>query len=520
MNEPYNLLERSLLGDHTGLIASNNETLSAAERHPYIYTTCLIMAALFGYAFLFIFPLTVLALAISVPGAIIEAKDQLDVVLVLSAIAIAAGAGWMSWYLYRVKPALPAGRPLKTDEAPMLFEAIQESCRQLGAPQVHMVRLVRDYHIEIVKTPSNGYPLSCTNTLLIGLPMFQSLSPGQLMLAINRELAHLASPYKRSTAWAYFISKIWCQYRILHHTGWHPASIIMRVFFSCYAPLFKLLAQSAIREEEFYADQTINNADRNFTFIDMLSTQSIHRRYLDEHFWPHLLNNAYKYKTPPYLPYASMQDHLHSKLDSQSAQALLDTAMSEKPKNNGSMPVLKQRLFRLGLHTVMLPEPEKQSATQYFSDHALVLIIGQMDHIWLKTSQFDWQQKFRTGQLEQNKLKELRVQSRQRLLTNHRTWEYIQLIKKYVDDEQALELYKQVLSIDTDDARIGFDIGQTLLAHMDRQGIEALENAIAKDPGYTVMACQLITDFFVRCGDSRSAQTYRRKALAYQVEAA
>jgi hypothetical protein len=58
------------------------------------------------------------------------------------------------------------------------------------------------------------------------------------------------------------------------------------------------------------------------------------------------------------------------------------------------------------------------------------------------------------------------------------------------------------------------------LKNLDHEGIKALEDAISKDPGYTVMACQLIIDYHVRCGDSRSAQIYRRKALAYQVEAA
>lgn len=519
MNKQYEVLERSLLGDHTGLVASNSATASATERHPYLYIACLCLATLMGYGFLFMFPLTLLALAIWIPGAIIDASNQIDVVLVLSAIAVAAVAGWMSWYLYKVRPALPAGRPIKSDEAPMLFAGIKEACKEYGAPTVHQVRLIQDYHIEIIKTPHNGYPLGCTHTLLIGLPLFQSLSPKQLQLAINRQLAHLARPYRRLSGWIYFISKIWCQYRSTHQNGWHPASILMRIFFSCYAPLFKLLAQSAIREEEFYADQVINSHDKNFALIDMLTTQSIHARYLEDHFWPHLLNTAYKFKTPPYLPYASMETYFRSKLDNQSAQTYLDSAMAE-PSATSSMPSLKQRLSRLGIQNVLLPETLNQSATQYFTREALATVIKQMDHIWMKTRQHDWQQKFQVGQQEQAQLKELRLQASRGLLTNLKAWEYIQLIKKYVDDKHALELYKQVLHIETEDARISYDIGHTLLKNMDHQGISALEDALRKDPGYTVMACQLITDYFVRCGDSRSAQIYRRKALAYQVEAA
>ena len=519
MNDQYDVLERSLLGDHTGLVASNNDAISIAERRPYIYGASLALATLLGYGFLFIFPLTLIVLAITVPGSIIEARDKLDVAMVLSAIAIAGFAAWISWYLYKVRPTLPAGRPLRQDEAPLLFELIEEARKEYGAPTIHRVRIIQSYEIEMVKTPKNGFPLVSTNTLLIGLPLLQSLSPRQLNLAVRREIIHLAGLYKRPYGWVFFLRKIWCQYRNLHQNGWHPASIIMRAFFCWYAPLFKLISQAANREEEFYADRLVNFSDRNFTLIEMLASQSIHRRYLDEQFWPELLNTAYKHPRPPYLPYASMEKSLRNRLDNQTAQLYLDAAMAEQDIHSDT-PALKQRLSRLGMHTVLLPEIEAQSATRYFTAPALELIVGQMDRIWFKSSQYDWQQKFRTGQAEQSKLVELRLQAKQGLLSNSRAWEYIQLIKKYIQGEQALALYKQVLAIDTDDARISYDIGRTLLEHMDRQGIQALEDCIQKDASYTVMACQLITEFFVRAGDSRSAQAYRRKALAYQVEAA
>ena len=234
-----------------------------------------------------------------------------------------------------------------------------------------------------------------------------------------------------------------------------------------------------------------------------MATQSIHARYLDDYFWPHLLNKAYKHQVPPYLPYASIENNIRSKLDNETAQLYLDAAMTDDNKQ-GTIPNLKTRLSKLGIHTVLLPEATSQRATQYFSDRALTLIIKQMDNIWIKSSQFDWQQKFKTGQQEQNKLKELQVQAKQGLLSDTKTWEYIQLIKKYMANEEALKLYKQVLEIDTDDARISFDIGRTLLKNMDQLGITALESAIKKDASYTVMACQLITQFFVRTGNSRS----------------
>ena len=519
MNNEYDVLERSLLGDHTGLVASNSESVSAADRHPHIYTVFLVLAALAGYGVLFMFPAALITLAVVIPGTIIEAQNKLDVIMVLSLIASSVFVAWMSWYLFKLRLALPAGRPLKNEEAPLLFELIQEIRNEYGAPVVHTVRIVQDYHLEIVKTPMNGFPVAFTHTLLIGLPLIQSMSARQLNLAIRREVAHLARNYRRISGWAFHLRRIWCQYRDTHQSGWHPAGIIMRSFFCWYAPLFRLVSQAANREEIFYADQVVNAGDRNFIFIDMLITQSIHKRYLDEKFWPRLLNTAYKHPSPPYLPYASIEKNLRTELNNETAQQLLDAAMSEH-SNHGGIPALRQRLHRLGIQTVMRPDTDMHSATRFFTESSLDLIVRQLDHIWVRSRRYEWQQKYRTGQLEQNKLKELQVQARQGLLTNNRAWEYIQLIKKYLDDQQALDQYKEVLKIDLDDARINYDIGKTLLDHKDAQGIEALENAFGKDAGYTVMACQLTTDYFVRTGNKRSAQAYRRKALAYQVEAA
>jgi hypothetical protein len=83
-----------------------------------------------------------------------------------------------------------------------------------------------------------------------------------------------------------------------------------------------------------------------------------------------------------------------------------------------------------------------------------------------------------------------------------------------------LPLYKQILLNNITDARVFFDIGRTLLTHADVAGVAALEHAINLDAGYTVIACQLMTKYYVQTGNSKSAQDYRRRALAYQVNAA
>ena len=121
---------------------------------------------------------------------------------------------------------------------------------------------------------------------------------------------------------------------------------------------------------------------------------------------------------------------------------------------------------------------------------------------------------------EQQRLRQLIMQAMQSLLADETAWELLQMSKRYLNDEQMLPMSRQILQSSLSDARIYFDIGRSLLAQGDEQGIMALEKAINTDEGYTVIACQLMTKYFVYVGNSRSAQNTRRRALAFQVNAA
>jgi len=519
MDSSIDALEKSLLKDSDVHNVESFNAPSLSERHLVLYLLLLGIISLAGYAFLFSFPITTAFIAIILPEKIISAENYIDVIFILSEIAIASFCGWISFLVYQFKLSKPAGRPVTEEETPYLVKLVNELQSEYSTIKIHSIKITNKFEIEIIRTPTNGFPLFFDTTLLIGLPLMQCLSNKQFKAALLKEFSHIQKRYKRPTSWFYFLRQTWCQYRIAHHNSWAFPHGLMRIFFSWYAPVYKALSQGAARKEKLYADIfTLRSIDK-ITLVEMITLSGISQYYLENDYWPHLHNKAFKHKTPPYLPYASIERNIQSRLNNEISQAWIDQAMNKKQQLT-SEPDLRQRLANLELNRVMLPAPVMKSAASYYLGDALNVITNQMDKVWLMTHKFDWQQKYKQGIQEQKELEEFSSQILSGSIEDTHAWEYMLLLKKYIDTKNQIPLLKNLLKINTQDARIKFDIGRTLLNNVDTDGITALEHAMIQDPQYTVIACQLITKYCVAAGDSKSAQAYRRKALAYQVEAA
>ena len=519
MDSSFDDLEKNILTDNGAHNVESFSSPSLSERHLVVYLLCLSTLSLAGYSFLFFFPAVSVFIAATLPKKIISASNYIDVIFILSEITIASFCGWISFLLYKMKFAKPSGRPITEDEAPQLIKLINSLQQDHNTIKIHTIKITNKFEIKIIRTPTNGFPILFNNTLLIGLPLLQSLSNTQFKASLLREFAHIQKRLKRPTSWFYFLRQTWGQYKTTYQTSWKLPHAIMRIFFSWYAPVYKLFSQAATRKENLYADTfTLRSIDK-ITLVDMITVSGISRHYLENHYWPHLYSKAFKHKTPPYLPYASIERNIQSRLDNEISQSWIDQAMHKKQQFT-SQPDLRQRLSNLLLNRVLLPSPVMKSAASFYLGDALNVITLQMDKVWLMTHKFDWQQKYIKGLQEQKELAEFGSQILSGSIDDIHAWEYILLVKKYIDVQDQIPLLKHLLKINTQDARIKFDIGRTLITQLDADGIPALESAMIQDSKYTVVACQLITKYCVATGDSKSAQAYRRKALAYQVEAA
>lgn len=519
MNSTLETLEHSIASSNNIHHTDLTKAVSPTERHVTLYFISLTALSLLGYIYVFIFPLITLYIASVLPRLIISTSSYIDVVYIIVAISIASFSGWMSFQVFKIRPHKPSGRPLSPDETPRLIKLINEIQKEHKTGKIHEIKITDKFEIKIIRTSIYGYPVLFTNTLLIGLPLLQCLSNEQFKIALIRELSHLRKRFFRITSWFYFLRQYWCQYKLAYQNSWKIPHAIMRIFFSWYAPVYNILSQGAARKEKLYTDiYTLGSVDK-VTLVEMISIIGISQHYLENNFWPHLYNKAYKHKAPPYLPYASIEQNIKSRIDNKISQTWIDQAMNSKQPPSDE-PGFHQRLTNLDLQRVLLPHPVMQSACRFYLQDTLDTITHQMDTVWFMTHKFEWQNKYKTGQQEQRELKELGSQILSGFISDENAWIYIQLVKKYMEPADQIPLFKNLLKIHTEDARIRFHIGKTLLKNSDSTGLAALESAMEQDPNYTVVACQLITKYCVSTGDSKSAQAFRRKALAYQVDAA
>ncbi|VAW70360.1 hypothetical protein MNBD_GAMMA10-694 [hydrothermal vent metagenome] len=519
MNDALDRLERNILTNDE-LNVERQESI--AHRHPGAYQFFLTCITIAGYTFIFGLPIIVLLLSAFIPKQIISAADFVSVSVIFIEIAIALIAASLSATLFQLKTILPPGRPLSPDEAPKLIALIDELNLSYSPhkrqPKIQQIKISQNFEIAVIKTPKNGFPVFFTNTLVLGLPLLQCHSPKQLKNLISHEIIRLSGSRSRLSSWLYFSGSYWKQYNLALKKQVKSPNIFLLIFFAWFSPLYQLLAQEVEKLECLNVDKLLNDKISSEDLSDALIQYCISLKYLNDSFWPNLNEKAYRHKTPPYLPYTNIERSLKSKLDDITRQSWLDSALFDTAEQ-ASTPSLVNRLKQLNINNPSLPGALQNSAAAYFLGDTLPVLIQQMDKIWKVSNQFIWQKKYTRGQSERADLSELTVQADQGLLSDERIWDYIQLIKRHKDEQQAAINYKEILKLNTQDPRISFEIGKTLLEQMDNDGIKALERTMQQEAGYTVMACQVLTRYYSRIGDNRSAQSCRRRSLAHQVNA-
>jgi len=344
------------------------------------------------------------------------------------------------------------------------------------------------------------------------------MTPLQLKLLLAREIGHLAVRKYNLLRWIIYLNYIWQQYATLYAESWQPGTLLLRIFAVPYAALFAMTALPAIRKEALVKDQCMLEITPSENAAEAITVQAIRQRYLDEQYWPILNNKAFSEAKPPYLPYSAMCKVISKSIDKNSAQLLYETEIAQLPALDSAMPNLRERLLAIGYDDYVIPESKTENAANHFLGDSFSEIQKQMDNIWYLKNRTIWAMRYKRGLEEKNRLKILHEQAAQALLSNDEAREYILLIEKYVPLEKAMPYYREILKTNSLDARVCYEVGRLLLTAGDENGISALQMAMDLSSNLTVDSCQHIVDYLTKTGNTKKAQDYRRKIIAYQVE--
>jgi Zn-dependent protease with chaperone function len=317
-----------------------------AETYPRGYLLVVTGFAVAGYGWLLLFPWLVLAgISGSYDALIGHPAVAWSHLLIWSVVAVFSAL--VTYRLARFRPALPAGIVLDRKKAPALFELLEELGRHYRRPGIDRVVITGAFALEVVKTPRWALPVWSMNTLVIGLPLIQSLSPAQFRCALARRLGQFSKRHNLLGNWLYQLRRIWPQYGIAAEAA-GPGIQPVQWFFSVFAPLYELVSLPAARLDELAADSYAMEVCSDAEVLDTITIEAICRLYLEEKFWPVYRKLSARVREAMLKPHAGMASVLRAGLQGDRGLEWLKKAMAREPRWYDPMPSLAKRVENIG----------------------------------------------------------------------------------------------------------------------------------------------------------------------------
>ncbi len=346
---------------------------SLAEICPRGYLLVATALALAGYGWLLMFPWLVLA---GISGGYEALTGQPAVVWsrLLIWSTVAAGAALASYRIARFRPTLPAGIVLDRKNAPALFELVDELSRHYRRSVIDRVVINGEFALVIETTPCSALPVWSINTLVIGLPLIQGLSPAQFRCALARRLGQFSKHRNMMGNWLYQLRRIWSQYAIATKTA-DPGFQPVRWFFRVFAPFYERISLPAARLDELAADSYAMEVCSDEEMLDTITTETVCRLYLEEKYWPTYRKLTARLRELMPKPHAGMASVLRTGLQGDRGQEWLMKAMEREPRHDDPMPSLAKRVENIGHRKPRMSGIASESAATVFLDMA----IGELD---------------------------------------------------------------------------------------------------------------------------------------------
>ncbi len=444
--------------------------------------------------------------------------------------------GWillvLAWIVFRslwVKLSPPEGIELTREEAPRLFDLIEELTHALGAPRIHHVLVLDFFNAAVVQVPRFGFLGGYRNYLLLGLPDMQAASPAQFRATLAHELGHLSGNHGRFTGWVYRLRETWGQLlsRLEREQRW--GSFLFTAFLNWYAPYFQAYSFVLARTHEYEADEAAARLTGAQNVAEMLIDTRLKGSYLEENYWPEVYRHAETEPRPVAGVYANLPRALGAPLPPERVARALQLALTERTNSGDTHPALADRLRALGYPPpngdgdgsgddwVQRYQPAavaESAADFYLGQHAQTLV-AQFDGAWQEGVAGQWSERHNYVVRSRQTLAALEEKARSGALSLDEAWTRASLAAELKTPEEAIPLLRDVLSLRADHAAANFLLGQMLLGQNDPAGVAHLEQASARDPEMLVPVCQVLYAYFTAEGRPQEAERYRERAEGY-----
>lgn len=408
------------------------DSFSVRHEKPYLY--CAVAFMLLGYAFLLLFPFLAIEGAMILFSEISNARTTEHWIVVEVWSAILLFCLFLSGQIFRLRFPRVSGLKLSKELAPKLYAVIAGVRKYTSQPSIRNVVLTDQYELRIDEVPRLGYPFVTSNTLVIGIPVLQSLSDEQFRGMLLRKFGQYANGRFRLSHWLFRSRLLWQHYLGVLMSRKRFGETPVRWFFSIYSPLFDAFTIPAARMDELTADSAVLEWLNDRDYFEMMKSDVIAEVFFENGYWRKVNHLGLKNPKNIVRPFEELElnsSHLNSKED---RLEWLKAAYLAKQKSSRAMPVLRSRMESIGQSKLLaVPVVEKAAIDIYLGD-ARKNYISLIDKLWHSTTFLRWKADYEKRLIDIKRVKMLSRKSHKKSLNVREILAYARLAKQLRGD--------------------------------------------------------------------------------------
>lgn len=387
-----------------------------ANKNQRTYLIIAVTAAIAGYAYLLFSPAVVLTTFYFLHEMIPSVKSNQDwaPIGVISLIAILFI--YSSVRTVQLKFSHVKGLKLTKEMTPDLYEVISEVRSHFKRPKIKNVVITEKFECRIESVPRLGIPIASFNTLVIGLPLLQTMSPEDFKYELSRCIGQHSKLIPSSALFVYKSHNLWAMYNESLGKYKKFGTSPLRLFFKTYSRVFEIIAAPAIRMEELEADlfalEYINERD----VFEALKSEAISRTLLDTHYWPNVRKMVMKNPNIAIKPFSNLENAVRSETLQKNRKKWLSDAYLSKQSPGDLMPSFRQRMEYIGQAKMRtIPVLGMNSAEKYLGD-TRKNIIPIIDKLWRSTTLTHWVREYKEQRRDIGKINDLTRKAQKHIL--------------------------------------------------------------------------------------------------------
>ncbi len=353
------------------------------EKFPNFSFALNILIAMFGILFLLMFPYLFLTLPSELYETVIQAKELKDWIDAVIQLVLIGLGGTFSWAIFKLKFSLPTGLDVTEEKFPHLSKLIEELASEFGKPKIDRIIIRDKYEMRVIKTPRSGMPFLNTCTLIIGLPVLQTMSPLYFRALLARRIGQLSTQHTPVTTRLYFLNDIWSQFKISCKRSKNKAAKVLGYFFQLYSPLYQSLLMPLLQNEELEADSYGMDLIHSEDMVECIVYEEVVIEFLNKKFWPKIYHMAKRSKMPEFMPYSQITKVIKAGITDDEISTTIQAALKLDVTHPGLTPSLAKRLNHLGHSRPLPPKRLSKTAADYYLGSSLGKIIQLFDKRWL-----------------------------------------------------------------------------------------------------------------------------------------